>query len=163
MLAAADPTSCANCGVPITTSVPGRSTDLLCAHCGTHWLTYKEYRPLTLRQQGVARAKADERSSNTVATLIDRLFDTTPPTPGSASALRLASFDAMMQCVVGLPVDDERVLSLPLPPLLPFAYTPVFSSVATMCMRSNLFGPDTQSLIAGLPLASFSMLTSVQV
>lgn len=165
--AVTDSTSCMHCGVLFGNAAPSEGPDgqLLCSQCGVYWLTYKEFRPLTSRQQGVANAKASERSALVAETLIAKLAEAQsgPVTPGSITALRLAALDNMMQCVVGLPRDDKTVLSLSLPPLPPFAYFPVSPHMTQLVLRGKLFGPDTATVLAGLPFVSFSTITAVKV
>ena len=125
---------------------------MLCNTCGQYWLKYREYRPLTARQQGVAKSRSDELAAASSSLLMDSLSSIAP-------AQSQAS-EAMMQAVMYLQRDPAPVLALPLPPMPPFATLPPPLSAR---ISSKMFGVDGGSVYSGVPFVTFSTAAAVQV
>lgn len=79
----------------------GRDKDTLCQACGQYWQKYRDYRPLTVRQQGFAKARADEIAAASASFILESLSSIVPTqSPGT---------QAMMQAIMHVQRDASTV------------------------------------------------------
>ncbi len=91
---------CRNC---VTASSPlwmeGKDKEPLCQACGAYWEKYRTYRPLTVRQQGYAKARAEEIANASASYILESLSSVSHTiTPGT---------QAVMQVRGGVPAGGE--------------------------------------------------------